>query len=186
MTKQRLACVAAGLGCVAAAALLYLTLGTDAGALAALLGTGGTALALTVPPTLPARGDVDQRLHYIRVRVVVANVAAFAAGKKIARLPSRAFLHSVKLHKSVAFNSATTDTLQLGSTAAGVDILAATDVKTAAGYVDLTAAAGLGVFNNGVGAAGETDLFCRYLQSGAVATLGDATLTIAYIPDADQ
>lgn len=181
MTKQKVAFVVAGLALVACAA--YALTQLDSQGLAGLLGIGGTALALTVPPTFPARGDVDQRLHYIRVRLVVAQVSAFAAGKKIARLPSRAFLHSIMVDKRTAFNSATTDTVQLGTTAAGVDILAATDIKTAAGFVNVTAAAGLG---NAVNNTGEVDVFMRYLQSGAVATLGDVTVIIAYIPDADQ
>lgn len=181
MTKQRLAFVAAGLVLVAIAALAFTQF--DAHGLAILLGTGGTALALSVPPSFPARGDVDQRMHFMRIRLVVANVTAFAAGKKVGRLPSRAFVHSIMVDKRTAFNSATTDTVQLGTTAAGVDILAATDIRTASGFVNATAAAGLG---NAVNNTGEVDVFMRYLQSGAVATLGDVTVLICYTPDSDQ
>ena len=177
MTKQKLASVVTGLALVACAAIAV-TL--EAHGLALGLGIPGLALALTIPPSFAARGDTDQRLHVIRFRFTVAQVAAFAPGKKLCRLPSRAFLHSVMLHKSVAFNSATTDTIQLGSTQTGAEILAATDIKTAAGYVNATAAAGLGIV---VSATGEVDLWARYLQSGAVATLGDVTVVVTYALD---
>lgn len=135
----------------------------------------------TIPPTLPARNSGEQNIYFIRQRFQVGQVAAFAPGAKIGRIPSRTFLFAIKLHKSVAFNSATTDTIQLGTTQTGVDILAATDIKTAPGYVDLTAAAGLGMV-----ATAETDLWMRYLQSGAAATLGDVTIVIAFAPDNDN
>jgi hypothetical protein len=135
----------------------------------------------TFPPTLPARNAGEQQIHCFRTRFQVANVPAFAPGIKIGRLPARSFLSRVQIYKAAAFNSATTDTIQLGSTQTGVDLLGATDVKTAAGYVDLTAAAGLGIVQ-----PLETDLWMRYLQSGAAATLGDVTVLISYFPDNDQ
>ena len=45
------------------------------------------------------------------------------AGLKIGRLPARAFINQVSLHKEVVFNSTATDTISLGTTAA-----AATDI----------------------------------------------------------
>lgn len=149
---------------------------------AALSGVSGLALALTVPPTFPARNTGEQQLHFFRFRFQFGQITALAAGQKIGRLPARSFIHSIKFYKATAFNSATTDTLQLGTTAAGVDILAATSIA-AAGYADLTAAAGLGIV---VGTAAEVDIFAKYAQTGAAATVGDMTIVIAYIPDIDQ
>ena len=179
MTKQRLGWVVAGLVLVAAAAFVYANF--DSGALAALLGGGGTYMALTVPPQLPTRGDIDQRLHVFRFRFTVANVGRFAPGVKIGRFPARSWIHSIKWHKSVAFNSATTDTLQMGTTQTGVDILAATTI-TGTGYVDHTAAAGLGIAVT----ANEVDLWARYVQSGAAASTGDVTAIVVYSVDNDQ
>lgn len=178
MAKQKFALVATGLVLVACAAVAY-TL--EAYGLSISLGGLGGIMALTVPPSFAARGDTDQRIHVIRFRFQQAvNLASFAAGRKLCRLPARAFLHSVMLHKSVAFNSATTDTIQLGITQTGAEILAATDIKTAAGFVNATAAAGLGLVVTGTG---EVDLWARYLQSGAVATAGDVTVVITYALD---
>lgn len=175
MAKQKFALVATGLVLVACAAVAY-TL--EAYGLSISLGGLGGIMALTVPPSFPARGDTDQRLHTIRFRFQQSvNLASFAAGRKLCRIPNRAFIHSIKLYKTTAFNSATTDTIQLGSTAAGVDILAATTIQ-GVGYVDLTAAAGLGMV-----VANEFDLFAKYVQSGAVATAGDVSVLISYSLD---
>lgn len=142
-------------------------------------------LALVIPPAVAARNTGWQNVHTFRVRMTPANAAALNAGVKIGRLPSRALIQFMALHVSTAFNSATTDTIQLGSTNGAVDLLAATTLRTA-GYTPLTSAAGLGIFNNNAGTAGETDIWAKYAQSGAAATAGDATLVIGYLPDNDQ
>src|SRR5262249_13531792 len=128
-----------------------------------------------------ARNSGEQQLHFFRVRLTVANLAALTAGVKIGRLPSRAFIHSISMHKSVAWN-ATTDTIQLGSTNGAVDILAATSIQDA-GFSATTAAAGRGMV---VGAAGEQDIWAKYAGTGGPPTTGDTTLVIAFIPDNDQ
>jgi hypothetical protein len=101
---------------------------------------------------------------------------------KIGRLPARAFIDAVKLHKEVVFNSTATDTLQLGTTAAGADILAATDVRTATGFVSVTAAAGLGLLVTGTA---DVDVFVKWTSGGGSPTTGDVTFTIHYSPDND-
>jgi hypothetical protein len=143
----------------------------------------GTLLALTVPPTLSARNSGEQQLHFYRFRFTSANIPAMAAGVKICRLPARAFINSIALHVSTAFNSATTDTIQLGSTASGVDILAAGTSIHTAGYLAPTTPAGLGIV---VATTGEQDVYLKYSQTGGAATAGDFTLIITYIPDSDQ
>jgi hypothetical protein len=142
----------------------------------------GTLLALTVPPTLSARNSGEQQLHFYRYRFTSANIPALTAGVKICRLPARAYIHSISVYVSTAFNSATTDTIQLGSTASGVDILAATTIH-AGGYVAAAAAAGLGIV---VATTGEQDVYAKYAQTGGAATAGDATLVITFFPDNDQ
>jgi hypothetical protein len=171
--------LAIGAAFVLTIGLLALTVGASAAVPVAGLGF----LALTVPPTLSARNSGEQQINFFRYRFTVANVPALTAGVKIGRLPSRAFITSIALHKSTAFNSVTTDTIQLGSTASGVDILAATDIKSAAGYAALTAAAGLGIV---VGTTGEQDIYAKYASTGGAASAGDVTLVIAFIPDSDQ
>lgn len=144
---------------------------------------GGVMQALVVPAAYPGRNSGEQQIHFFRKRFTVADVPALTAGLKIGRLPANTFLHSIMWNKTVAFNSATTDTLAIGSTNAGVDFLAATTLQ-GAGYVNHTAAAGLGLVAATI--AGEADIWLKYAQTGAVATAGDVTLVLAFIPNNDQ
>lgn len=134
----------------------------------------------TIPPTYPARNNGEQSPLCFAFRFQFANIGAFAAGAKTGlRLPARSFLRRVQLYKTTAFNSATTDTLQFGVTQTGAELLAATTIQ-GTGYVDLTAAAGLGMI---AAAIGEVDVWARYLQSGAAATVGDLTAILEYYPE---
>jgi hypothetical protein len=134
-----------------------------------------------------ARNDGSQKVHFIRRRVQFSdlNIAA-GTGVKIGRLPNRAFVSAVKMHLTTVYNSTTSDTLQLGTTATGVDILAATNVHTGAstGFSNLTSAAGLGLAVTG---SAEVDVFVKLAPGTAsTATTGDVTFTIEYIPDNDN
>jgi hypothetical protein len=171
--------IAACVAFVLAVAVIALTVGASAAVPAAGLGL----LALTVPPTFAARNSGEQQLHFMRYRITVGSVAALSAGVKIGRLPARAFINSIALHVNTAFNSATTDTIQLGTTASGVDILAAGTSIHAAGYLAPATPAGLGIV---VATAGEQDIYLKYSQTGGAATAGDATLVISFFPDNDQ
>jgi len=171
--------LALGAAFVLTIGFLALTVGAAVAAPAAGL---GLLLALTIPPSIAARNSGEQQLHYFRYRFTVANVSALSAGLKIARLPSRAFINSISTYTSTAFNSVTTDTIQLGSTASGVDILVATTLRTA-GYAAATAAAGLGIV---VATAGEQDIYAKYVSTGGAASAGDVTIVITYFPDNDQ
>lgn len=134
----------------------------------------------TIPPTFPARNNGEQSPIGFAFRFQFANIGAFAAGAKCGlRLPARSFISRIQFYKTTAFNSATTDTLQIGVTQTGAEILAATTIQ-GTGYADLTAAAGLGMI---AAAIGEVDLWVRYLQSGAAATVGDMTLLLQYYPE---
>jgi hypothetical protein len=133
-----------------------------------------------------ARNDGSQKVQFIRRRVQFSdlNIAA-GTGVKIGRLPSRAFIDAVKLHLTTVFNSTTSDTLQLGTSASGTDILAATNVHTGAstGYSNQSSAAGLGL---AVTASGEVDVFAKLNPGTAsTATTGDVTVVISFTADND-
>jgi len=127
-----------------------------------------------------ARNLGFQIVHFIRRRVQVTD-AGLLSGYRIGTIPNRSFIQAVAIHKVTAFNSTATDTLQLGTTAAGVDVLAATDVHTT-GYVSLTSAAGLGL---AVTTSGDIDIFVKWVSGGGSPNAGDVTVTLAYIPDND-
>jgi hypothetical protein len=131
-----------------------------------------------------ARNNGSQNIHFMRRRIQFSDVN-INAGYKIGRLPARAFVMQISINISTVFNSTTSDTVQIGTTASGVDILAATNVHTGAtlGFANVTAAAGLGMAVTG---SGEVDVFTR-LNPGTpnTATTGDVTVVIEFAPDND-
>lgn len=150
---------------------------------AALTGGTGAILALTLPPTFPARNSGEQNTHYFRKRIQFADVTALTAGLKIGRLPSRAFITGVEVHAVTSFNAATTATISVGTTAAtGTEICAAQDIKTAATYIRVASPVGAGVIVTG---SGEVDVFLKLAQTGGSMTTGDATVVLHYLPDND-
>lgn len=130
-----------------------------------------------------ARDDFSQRLLYIRRKVTITDTG-LSAGIKIGTLPARAFIHSIAWHLEVSFNSVTTDTLQLGTTATGTNILAATSVHGATGYQAFASAAGLGF--GATSGTSDVDVYTQWAQTGGAGTAGSVTVVIAYITDHDQ
>ncbi len=145
---------------------------------------------MPVPATSGSpRNDNSQKPHFIRKRIQFTDAAfggvptAAPGGAKIGRIPARTFIQQVAIHKVTAFNSGTSDNIALGTTATAADILASTAV-TATGFVNLSAAAGLGL-----AVTAETDVFLRWLASGGstqAATAGDVTVLIVFSPDNDN
>jgi len=129
-----------------------------------------------------ARDHGFQSLHYFRKRMRFNDVN-FAAGIKIGRMPARSFLMGIFWFKETAFNSSSSDTVQIGSTQGGSDILAATDVHST-GFTSHGSAAGLGTAVTFI--ANEIDLWVKWNATTAnTATTGDATVIILYCPDND-
>lgn len=167
-----------------------------AGAVALLgLVIGGTAaIALTSPPSYPARQLPLQTVQTFR-KTVNFNDANISAGVKFGALPQGAYITSVRCFVTTAFNAATTNVLTIGTTATGVDILAGgttanincnpastgNQVLAASAGVGLTVAAG-----NPTGSTGGFDLFARYTQTGTAATTGSVTYVIDFVPNNDQ
>jgi hypothetical protein len=123
-----------------------------------------------------------QTLHYIRKRMRV-NDPSFLNGVKIGRLPGRAFLFGSAWYKEAAFNSTATDTIQIGTTQGGSDILAATDVHST-GFTAHTAAAGLGGAVTFV--PNEVDVWVKWTSGGGSPSTGDVTVIILFAPDNDS
>jgi hypothetical protein len=122
-------------------------------------------------------------IQYFRKRVQFTD-AGLAAGYKIGRLPARSYIIVVDWHVVTAFNSTTSDTVQLGSTQSGTDIVAPTTVH-AGGITHHTAAAGLGVAAT-PSFTQDVDIWLKWVP-GAVgtATAGEVVVIVAYIPDRD-
>ena len=131
-----------------------------------------------------ARDTGQAMVHFYRKRVRFSDAAfASANGMKIGRLPARAYIGLIDWHVATAFNSGTSDTLQLGSTPGAADILAATTIH-ASGITHHTAAAGLGIAVTPTFTT-DVDIWAKWTASGAAATAGELVLIIFYVPELD-
>lgn len=128
-------------------------------------------------------------------KTVNFNDANIATGVKFGALPQGAYLISVRCFIVTAFNAGTTNSLAIGTTAAGSDILAGGTtggtncVAGTAGEQALTSAVGLGVTpyaGTPTGSNGGFDMFARFTQTGTAATAGKVIFIINYIPDNDK
>jgi hypothetical protein len=161
-----------------------------AGVAGALMLTGALApaLALTVPPTYAPRAFNTQQTHYIRFTfafngcVLVSNTCSV----KVGSLPYNAFVVRAYQQVTTAFNSGTTDTVALGVSSGGAQLVAAQSVHASTAGTALTVVAanlGLAVTGNNVtptGADGGFDVYVTYAQTGAAPTAGQATYIIEY------
>lgn len=119
-----------------------------------------------------------QQVHYLR-KTVNFNDASISTGVIMGTLPAGAMIlpFASTIVVRTAFNAATTNNLLLGSAAAGNQYCATADA--AAGTAGIKTLALATVTTNGYIAA-DTDVFVTYTQTGAVATAGIATITVAY------
>lgn len=115
-----------------------------------------------------------QQIHFYRKRVNY-NDAGIGVGVIFATMPAGAMLTALNVRVNTAFNAATTNALNVGTTAGGTQIF--TDVATAG-------ARSPAIPN--ISFAVDTDLFLQYAQTGAVATAGQADIVINYAPNSDQ
>jgi hypothetical protein len=90
-------------------------------------------------------------------------------------IPAGAILNMSHLQVSQAFNS-TTNTLALGTTVGGAQILAATDLKTPARTDTAVPTAAAGPF------AVDTPIYATVASTGGAPTAGVATAWIDYLP----
>ena len=119
-----------------------------------------------------------QQVHYLR-KTVNFNDTGIASGVLFGTLPAGASIlpFASTIVVRTAFNAATTNNLLIGTTAGGNDICATAD--SAAGTAGVKTLA-LATVTTGAYRAADTDLFVAYTQTGAVATAGVATITIAF------
>lgn len=80
---------------------------------------------------------------------------------------------------TTAFNAATTNTIQLGVTSGGSELLAATSVSAAGRVTAAPSGTALSTWLN-IGTSDVT-VYATFHQTGVVATAGAATITISYI-----
>ena len=125
-----------------------------------------------------------QQVHYIR-KSVNFNDTNIATGVLFGTIPAGAqvlpFASTISIR--TVFNAATTNNVLVGTTAGGSDLVASADA--AAGTTGIKTFALATVTTNGYRAA-DTDLYVTYTQTGAVATTGIGTITVAFTVDNDR
>lgn len=117
----------------------------------------------------------SQQTHYFRKRVNY-NDAGIAAGVLVGTLPAGAMLVGLDVRCNTAFNAATTNALNSGTTPTGTQIF--TDAATPAGHRRPTIP--------NLSFATDTDFYVSYAQTGAAATAGQADIIWQFAPNNDQ
>jgi hypothetical protein len=125
-------------------------------------------------PAFNARQFHTQQIHYIRRRVNF-NDAGIGAGVLLGTLPAGAVLLTQNVRVDTAFNAATTNALNVGTTAGGTQLF--TDAATAGARSPTIANLPL---------AADTDVFVAYAQTGTAATAGTAVIVIGFAVDNDR
>lgn len=124
---------------------------------------------------IPARDAGYQNVQFIRKTLGVGDMAKVV---KLGTIPANSLilkpLSGVQVN--VAFNSATTTVLDIGSAADGDLYATDLDVKTAAAFLPLDEAVSMVV-------TADTELTCQLAETGAAATAGSAVVVIAFIPN---
>lgn len=139
---------------------------------------------------IPARScSATQNVCYLRATMnfndnnITNGVWAFT-------LPANAYILTMDMDVTTAFNAGTTNNMSIGATATGTDFLAATAVSST-GITHLTSAAGLGVAATGNSSLqtalnGAVPVYFRYVTSGTAATAGSVTVVITYAQNNDK
>lgn len=126
-----------------------------------------------------ARQLETQQTHYLR-RDVAFNTNGIASGVLIGTVPAGAKILNVYINVDTAFNAATTNVLQGGTTGTGTNLFTTTDA--AAGTPGPKTAARAANQGAGLVFEADTDLFVSYTQTGTAATTGAATIIVEFVP----
>lgn len=111
-----------------------------------------------------------QVVHEISVQFGFGQVAGV-----VGVLPAGAIMGTIHLNVSQAWNS-TTNTIAIGTTPGGAQILAATDLKTLARTDALVPVAAMGPLGS------DTPIYATIAATGAAPTTGVATVWLDYLP----
>ncbi len=128
-----------------------------------------------------ARVNDTQQTNYIRA-TVNWNDAGVATGIPIGYLPAYAMIISTSVDVSVAFNAATTNVLNVGTTPTGTDVAAAASTVSGTQGVKRAIAPTVRVDQITV----DTMIYASYTQSGTAATAGQAVIVVEFVVNNDK
>jgi hypothetical protein len=158
------------------------------------------AFALVLPQQYAPRQFSSQQTHYLRINVTFNSVngqpcvlVSNACSVKAGAVPYNALILRAYQEIVTSFNSGTTDTLAVGISKSGAELVAAQSVHGAAGGPSaLTlASSGSGIQVTGAGATqtganGGFDIWVTFAQTGAAPSAGQAILVVEYIAPNDS
>ena len=122
-----------------------------------------------------------QAVHYLRADIAF-NTTNIAAGVEIGAVPASAKIKQIIVYVDEAFNAGTTNVLVAGTTAAGTNLVAASDVTE--GTIGVYTPADAANQGRGLVFASDTTLYVSYTQTGTAATTGKAVVIVSYVPKA--
>jgi hypothetical protein len=129
-------------------------------------------------PTTPAINDYGSTVVAQQVTLVVATGTAAVTGT--CYIPIGAAILDILVDTDTVWNSGTSDTLSVGTAAAGTQYASGVDVKTSAVRIRPTfTAAQLAAMQN---VAAPAELFVTITQVGAAASTGKTVVSVLYMP----
>lgn len=129
-------------------------------------------------PTTPQINDYGSTVLAQQVQLAVATGTGAVTGTCF--LPIGSAIVDILVDTTTVWNSGTSDTLSVGSAAAGTQYASGVDVKTAASRIRPTFTAAQ--LTNGQNVAAPAELFITVTQVGGAATTGLTTVTVLYMP----
>jgi len=121
-----------------------------------------------------ARQYHTQQTHFLRLPFTFATASGVSL--KVGTLPAGARVLRQTTFVETAFNAGTTNTINVGYSANGTDVLNAGAGGAIATLVTAVPAAAGPI-------AADTDVFVQYNQTGGAATAGAGTVVIEYVPN---
>jgi hypothetical protein len=122
-----------------------------------------------------ARAYQTQQCHFYQTTLNYNDADALT--RLLGILPAGATLLAVKNAVLTAFNAGTTNTMSIGTTAGGTDILNAAAAGVATGIVNTLPPVAKVVF------ATDQSIYVSYAQTGTAATAGQAKFVMEYAPN---
>lgn len=129
-------------------------------------------------PTTPSVDDTGMAICAQQIALAVATGTGAVTGS--CYIPIGAQILDILVDTTTVWNSGTSDTLSVGTAAAGTQFASGVDVKTSAGRVRPTFTATQ--LTNMEGVAAPAELFATVTQVGTAATTGATLVTIIYMP----
>jgi hypothetical protein len=128
-----------------------------------------------MPSSAPARIFPANLMHAVRGTVRFGDVAKAV---EIGTIPAGSFVRAVHVHVKTAFNAATTNTMDVGTSGtAAAFAAAASTLVGAAGYKQNLTGTGMGDT-----LLVDTPVVVRYTATGTAATTGEADILVEYYP----